>query len=370
MSERTGTEIDRGSARSALAAAAALTLLAVLAFAPLARAAYDPLGSGTTRIVFAKPFLAFLKKDKVKLATTKPARLKAGALTLPVSGGAMDPTTGKGEIDDEGALVFRSARKSVPFKNFTVKTKHSPLTAKVGGGQLKVATAAKIASVREDFGTGFSAKKLKLTAKVATRLNKKLRPRAPFAAGQVIGFTKSRTQPQTITILATNRATLFPDPAFLAKLDGLFVSLNPIAPAERAPGPTFSFPIVAGGAIAPDASLGTLRTGGDVEFLQLGAGQVFWHEQWLDLGAGANLAEVNVQPSPPYPGKLGQIPILDLGAGAVVADRHARTIAVSGAPLNLNAQTAASFNQAFAQGKEAFRAGEALGSLSFTAQGQ
>jgi hypothetical protein len=171
------------------------------------------------------------------------------------------------------------------------------------------------------------------------------------------------------TVLPQGRATVVLNPETVAKLNALFVAVNPIFPAEHS-GPTFTFPIVPGGAIAPDASAGTLRSGGDIEALQLGGGQIFWHEPWLDLGAKATLAEVNVQPSPPYPGKQGQIPILDLGVGAVSSDPKARTITVSNAPLTLQAPTAASFNQAFAAGKEVFRAGEVLGTLSFTAQGQ
>jgi hypothetical protein len=353
--------------------ATALALLGLLALAPCAQASSDPLGSGTTKLVLDKGFLAFLKKDEVTLSATAPARLKAGTLTLPVSGGLIDPTTGKGTIEQTGALVFQNARKKLPFKDVAVKTKHSPLIAKVGGSQLKVATSAKLAFKREGFGTDFSAKALKLSAKVAERLNKKLRPKAPFAEGQPIGTLKSRTQPLTTAILEAGRATLVFDPGFLAKLNALTpkVSLNPIFPAEHQ-GATFTFPIIVGGAIAPDASTGTLRTGGDVELLQLGGGQLFWHEFWLDLGARTDSAEANLQPSPPYAGKTGRIPLFDasMAAASVSQDPRARTISVSGAPLTLQAPTAKALNELFAEGKEDFRAGEALGSLSFTAQGQ
>jgi hypothetical protein len=351
--------------------ATALALLVLLALAPSARATSDPLGSGTTKLVFDKGFLAFLKKDKVALSATAPARLKAGSLALPVSGGLIDPTTGKGTIEAEGALVFKGDRKKVPLKDLTVKTKHSPLIAKVGGSQLKVATSSKLAFKREGFGSSFSAQKLKLTAKVAERLNKKLRPKAPFAEGQLIGSTVSKTQPLTATILEKNRATLVLDSGFLAKLNARFVSVNPIFPAEHVGG-TFTFPIIGGGAIAPDASTGTLRSGGDMEALQLGGGQLFWHEFWLDLGAKSDSAEANLQPSPPYAGKTGRIPIIDanMSAASISQDPKARTITVSGAPLTLRTQTAAALNQLFAEGKEDFRAGEALGALSFVAVGQ
>lgn len=349
----------------------ALALLLLLATAPGARASSDPLGSGVTKLSFDKGFLAFLKKDKVKLIPTAPAKLQRGALVLPVTGGLIDPTTGKGQIAQAGSLVFKGARKKIPFKSIAVKTKRSPLLAKVGGSQLKVATAQKIASKRAGFGVDFSAQKLALTAKVAERLNKKLRPKVQFQEGQLIGTLKSETQPQTIAILEQNKATLVFDAAFVAKLSALFVSLNPIFPAEHS-GPTFSFPVIIGGAIAPDASQGTLRTGGDIELLQLGGGQLFWHEPWLDLAAKQDTAEANAQPSPPYSGKVGRIGLfdLDLAAASVSTDPTARTISVTNAPLNLQAGTAAALNQLFGGGKVVFAGGEAVGALSFVGQGQ
>ena len=76
-------------------------------------------------------------------------------------------------------------------------------------------------------------------------------------------------------------------------------------------------------------------------------------------------------PTPTFPGKLGQIPILTLTGGTPASDPATRTVSLSGAALSLTAQTAATFNEAFAkpQGKvDIFQAGEILGALSFTAQ--
>jgi hypothetical protein len=348
----------------------AVLSLACLAGASSAQAAYDPLASGTTTLTVDKGFASYLRANGIAISATAPAKRQGAKLTLPVQGGEMDPTAGRGTIEAEGAIVFQGKRGKVPLREIVVKAKRTPLYAKVGGGQLKVATASKATTTRDGFGTKFTATKLKLSAKVATRLNKKLRPEAPFAAGQPIGTLVAKSQPATVAVLPTGRATLAPTAAILAKFEQLHVSLNPIAPAELAPGPLFSFPIGGEGQIAPDGLSGTLRTGGELEFLQLGSGQVFWAEQWLDLGARVDTAEVNIQPSPPYPGKQGRVGVLDLGAGAVSSDPQARTVTVAGAPLALSASTAAAFNLAFAQGKAVFGAGEALGTLSFTAQGQ
>ncbi len=346
---------------------AAMALLAALA--PSAGATYDPVGGGTTKLTLDPSFSSFLKGNGISLTATAGAKRKGKAITLPVREGNVDPTLGKGEIGNEGTIAFTAEGKSVPLRNVTVKTKQATLIAKVGGGQLKVATSAKRSSARSGFGTKYSAKQLKLTAKVATRLNKKLRPRALFTKGQVIGMLSSNAQPRLATILPQGRATFVFDPVFAAKLDAHFVSLNPIFPAEHV-GPTFTFPIIGGSQLAPDGSEGTLRTGGQVEMLQLHAGQVFWNELWLDMATRVDSAEVEILPIPAFPGKLGRIGVLDLGVASIASAPQARTISVQGAPLTLQAQAASQLNEAFAEGKGDFSAGETVGTLSFTAVGQ
>ena len=130
------------------------------------------------------------------------------------------------------------------------------------------------------------------------------------------------------------------------------------------------FPIAAGGQISPDAAEGTLRLGGAIELLQLGAGQVFHKEYWLDLGAHSASAEVDIEPAPAFPGKLGRVGAFDLGVGSVASDPKSRAITLSNAPLTLTAATAQSFNEAFAAGAPTFAAGETFGVVGFGAVGQ
>jgi hypothetical protein len=348
---------------------ASTVLLVALALAPACRASNDPLGGGSTRIVLDRSFLAHLREAKVTLGAIAPARMRAGKLILPVAGGTMDPTVGRGQVESAGGIVFNSARKRLPLRALTVKTTHSPLVAKVGGSQLKVATSARLSSQRHGFGSVFSAQQLKLTAKAATRLNKKLRPAVPFSVGQLLGTLRTAPVPRTVAILPSGKATFVFSGSFISKLDSHFVSVNPIFPAEHT-GPTFTLPIIAGGAIAPDASSGVVRSGGDIEFLQLGAGQIFWHELWFDVGLQTTLAEVDIEPSPQFPGKLGQIPALDIGTGVVSSNPGTRTVGIAGIPVVLPASTAESFNQAFAEGNSDFHSGEAVGTLSLSLRGQ
>ena len=342
--------------------------LVLLASAPTVQATYDPVGSGQTKLTIDKGFSSFLKANGISLTATAGAKRKGSSVTLPVTSGNLDPTLGMGGIDNQGTIAFQNAKGKVPLRKVTVNTKKPTLTAKVGGSQLKVATSDKRASSRSGFGTKYIAKALKLTAKVATRLNKKLRPKVPFAQGQLLGTLTTNAQLKLITILAQNKATIALDPALAAKMDSLFVSINPIFPAEH-PG-AFTLPVIAGGQLAPTGSEGTLRTGGQIEFLQLSAGQVFWNELWLDLATRSDSAEVDIEPIPAFPGKLGRVGVLDLGQASVASDPKARTISISDAPLTLTADSAKHFNEAFAEGKNTFSAGEAFGALSFTAQGQ
>jgi hypothetical protein len=347
-------------------------VLALLLWAPAAQASYDPIASGTTKLMLDMSFLASLKKVGVKVAAKAPAKLKGSILVLPVIGGKSDPTIAKAEIEQEGTIVFQAGNRKVPLRSIELKTKHTPFFAKVGGSQLKVASSKTTKVTRAGFATAFSATSLELTQKVATRLNKKLRTKDFFSEGQLIGKVQSQALPQRVTILPQGQATLTPDPAILAKFKSLFVSLNPISPAELSPGPVFKFPIAIGGQIAPDASDGTLRLGGAIEALQLGAGQVFQKEYWLDLAAKDTSSEVDVEPTPAFPGKLGRIGTYAIGmsGAAVASDPKSRTISVSNATLTLDAQTAQTFNEAFAAGKATFAPGESFGTVSFAAVAQ
>jgi len=352
---------------------ALLVLAALLSSAPLAQADYDPLGSGTTKLTIDSSFLALLKQNGVKLSATAPAKLKGNTATFPVSAGKFDPTAAKGTIEHEGALVFQAGAKKLPLKALQLKTtqRRSPFSVKAGGSQLKLATAKSLAVSREGFASKVKVSTLTLSAKLATRLGKKLKLKGVFKEGQPLGKSQTKANPQTIALLGKNKAELVLDPGFSAKLNSLFVAVNPVFPAEH-PG-AFTLPLF-GGTIAPDGSQGTVETSGSLEFLQLGGGQVFWGDAWLDLAAKTFGPEVNTQPSPPYGGKAGRLSVAGLGFGApAVANAKARTVSLSGGSLTLDAATAASFNEVFArpQGKDGvFVAGEVLGSISLVAQGQ
>jgi len=352
----------------------ALGLIAMLALVPAsASASYDLIGSGTGKITLDKKFSKLLKGNAIKLSGRKGAKVKGRVVTMPAVGGKADPTVKKAEIDFGGELFFAHEKQSVNIRAVTLKTKPSPIFAKVSGGQLKMVKASKVTLKRDGFGNQFVATNLKLTQKTAVRLNKKLHVEV-FEKGQKLGSLKAPTQPKSVAVLPGGNVTLSLDPAMVAKLDANSTSVNPIFPAEHV-GPVFTLPIVAGGQVAPDGRSGTLRTAGSMELLHLGAGQLFWKEAWFDFGGPFVTSEENLvklEPAGTFGADLGRVPYVDLKVpgGGFTTNPDALTMSVAGAVLTLQAETASLFNKGLAEGKEEFHAGEALGTVSFTAKTQ
>jgi hypothetical protein len=349
------------------AAGIVLGLSTVLLCSSAAGASYDPLGSGSTAITFSKPFVRLLASHHVKLEARGGARKAGRSIVLPAAGGEVDARLGTGTVEGAGTIVFVAGKRRLPFRDVTFKAKRAPLYAKIGGGQLKIATGARLSSKRVGFGAGFSATGLRLTSKVATRLNKKLHLGKALDSGLKIGEITARGNPATVHLRQEGRLSMAIDPAFFAKLNRLFVSLNPIAPAELAPGPVLSFPVGPESTLAPDGRSGTVKLTGSVELLQLGSAQIFWHEVWLEPAAATLLAEVDAEPSPPNAGKQPQAELLALPAGAAISSNPARReIAIAGQPAILTAAAAAALNAGFAKGAQEFAAGELVGSISLS----
>jgi hypothetical protein len=349
-----------------LVAVAALAL--ALLTPSLAGGAYDPVGSGGTTVRLGNEFARLLDSNGVELVARAPAKLRGGkAVFFPVAGGKLDPPSGAGTVEHEGSLVLRSAKGSIALRALKLKTtqRRAPLSAKLGGSQLKLFSAARLQATRAGFGVRIETQGLRLSAKVATRLGKKLGLRGVFAPGQAVGRSLTVADPTTVALRGAGSVAFAPDPGFMAKLDARFVAANPIFPAERT-GAAFALPI-AGGSLAPDASSGVIHSAGSLELLQLSGGQVFWRELWLDFSTATLSAELEVEPSPPYAGKVGPTPIATLGPVPMSSDPQKLTISASAVALALSPQAAGALNQAFAQGAPVFAPGEPLGSISFSA---
>jgi len=396
----------RGTMLSVVATVAAL--VAMLAFAPFASAASDPLSSGTTTLTLNKGFFKKLKKSGVKVLKVSPASVKGRTVSLPVSGGSLDPLTGLGTVEQSGGIKFKHGKRKAAVNTIVLETTTSSLNAKVAGKSMKLASVKGMTVARNGFGANVSVASLKLTGKAAKRLNKKLgftgkkkgkakgHKRAsvstttspPFKGNQNLGSSTSETQPKTVTVLPSGKATLLTDKATVEKFLGLGIDIKPIPPAEEklALPPSFFFPI-GGGTIAPNATSGIVQTTGGVKLRQEPFPTIVTtmtlNAIYVDLGAKTATVEVIIETNAPgvtSPINAGRSSIADLNlAGATItSDPSAHTVSVSNATATLQAVTAEVLNSTFApeeppgskKHKEVFKAGDGLGTFSFTAQTQ
>ena len=398
-------------------------LAALLALAPFASAASDPIASGTTIVKLNKGFVKKLKKYNVKVLKVSPASVKGSTVTLPVSGGSLDPVTGLGTVEHSGGIKFKAGKKSAPVNTLVLDTTTGSLSAKVAGKSMKFASVKGFTVARNGFGANVSISSLKLTGKAAKQLNKKLgfsgkkksngkakghkraaaskAQQPPFKGNQVLGGSTSETQPKTVGVVATGDAQLVLSDAALAKLKNVGPEVSGTHPFEVKLAPveptkvvslspvTAVFPI-SGGTMSPTATAGILQTAGGLKLTQnLEAGgpngkgetTLVMGNIWVDLGAKTASVEVTItNPKTPEAnlGNLGRASIADvnLTGAAIISDPATRTVSVQNASATLQAVTAETLNSVFitpiekatGQPQTKFAGGDPLGVFSFTAQ--
>jgi hypothetical protein len=413
MSHVTQPRMARGTLLPAGILAAAL--FALLAFAPFASAAADPVASGTTTITLDSGFSKVIKKAGIKLQQISPATVKGKTVTLPVSGGTIDPLTGQGTLTHSGGIKFKLGKKSVALKSLELNTTTGFLSAKVGSKTLPLAAVKGFTFAREGFGVSLKVAKLKLTGKAVKELNKALTPTAKkkgkrastskktakakpiFKANQVFGGATGTAQPSTVTVLPGGNVSLATDAATIGKLKKVGVTLPISAPTtEPSPG-LFDFPI-SGGTVGPTATSGVVQTSGGLQLLQkLQTGATSYLESEITLGAfyvdlAAKTASVeviaksNVETEPGKKplelGNIGRSSIADISltGATVTADPTNHTVSVQNAAATLQ-PVAAEVLDGFVKVYEGYEkaggppaspehitTGAALGTISFTAQ--
>jgi len=419
MKDVTQPERDRGPMPSVVAIVAAL--VALLAFAPLASAASDPIASGTTTITLNSGLFNKLRKAGVKVQGVNPATVKVKVVTLPVSGGSLDPTNGQGTVEHSGGIKFKHGKKKAIVNTLVLETTTSSLKAKVAGKSMKLATIKGMTVARNGFGANVSISGLKLTGKAAKQLNKKLgftgkkkgtshkrastskATQPPFKANQNLGGAVNETQPKTVAVKPEGNATLAIATSALVKLATVgpefppasgehpfAVHLAPVEPTKIiALSPvTVAFPI-SGGTIGPTATTGVLQTAGGLLLSQnlealgpngKGETKLTMGNVWVDLGAKTASVEVTIE-NPKTPelnlGKLQRSSIADINltGATITSDPSTRKVSVQNASATLQEVTATTLNQVFVEpiegkGKGTFAAGDPLGTFAFTAQGE
>jgi hypothetical protein len=405
------------------AAIVAAALFALLAFAPLANAAPDPVGSGSATVTLNKGFTKYLKTFGIKVLKVSPAKLKGQKLTLPVTGGEVDPLTGGGTVNLGGGVKFKAGKKSATVKGLVLNTTKKELTAKIAGNKLKLASVSGYSFARNGFGVNMTVKKLKLTSKAAKQLNKKTgytkgKPK-PFIGGKLLGKAAAEEQPATVTIVPGNNVSFKANQELLKKLKDVKTEAKVIAPTTEKGLGNFELPIT-GGSIAPNASAGVVQTGGGVllgqklptadptKFVET---EITLGNFYVDLSAHTISVEVVAKSNAESPKGSGKFPLnlgplgrssiadLTLTGATISADPATHTVTVNNASATLQPISAEvlegfvkvyeGFLTAFFQGPPLFltedqakakaaeetkndhiTAGLALGTFSFTAQTQ
>lgn len=421
MFDATQPRMARGTMLPAGILAAAL--FALLAFAPFASAAPDPVASGTTTVTLNNGFTKYLKTFGITTSKLAPAKLKGSKATFKVTGGSLDPTTGKGTVNLGGGLKFKAGKKSASVKSLVLDTGKKSLTGKVGGKKVKLASVAGFSFTRKGFGVNLTIKKLKMVGSGATALNKatgyaKGKPK-PFISGKLLGSSTSETQPSTLTVLPVGAMTFNGDATLLEKLKNVSAEIQTLGQTTQS-GNVFTGPIL-GGTVSPTGTAGVVQSGIGFKMVQnlptspttaisttISLGGVY-----VDLAAKTATVEVIAESNAESPagsgkkplnlGNLGRSSIADVTVTSVNADPTTRTVGINASAVlqAVSAEVLEGFvavdkayveNVAFltAKGegktdaeaaaiskaagekvaKNEIKSGEALGTFSFTAQTQ
>jgi hypothetical protein len=286
MSESTRLRRARGKMLPVAFVTAALVATAVVV--PVASAATpNPISSGTTTLTVNAKLLKNAKKAGIKITAIKPAKIKGSKVTLGVTGGELEATSGSGSVTHSGGLKIAWGKKSVALKSFTLSSKTKSLSAKLGGKTVKIAALGGVSSTRLGFGNGITAKTVKLTAAGAKALNQKLTPAPtktkvkkngktitktvkvapPFKKNALLGGTNSTIEVQTDNVLATGTMNFTGAAGVLGKLQKAGVELQVIAPTTVTPPTSFLSPI-SGGTISPLGTSGQVNSSGGLKLVQ------------------------------------------------------------------------------------------------------
>ncbi len=364
----------------------AAMLVSLLLFASAASAARDPIASGATDLHMKKGFLRKLSNAAITVTGIREGVATGNKVGLTVTGGMLDPTNAEGHLEAEGGFKLSLGNRGVPIYNVSVNTVKGSVYATVAKAHMQFATFGTPLVAREGFGANFKANQLVLTEKATRRISNQLglTGNLRLKAGRVISNLYSSAQPGTVTVLPQGNAALTPDATTLSKFAAKGVKvpggITPIAPAVAPTPATLQFPIV-GGTIAPDGSAGTLQTTGGAEITKKTttlSPTVKLNNIAIDFGTKAATVELEILPTPPFPGATGRASIADLTlpSGSVVANPVTRQISITAAEAKLQAVTATTLNSVFNQPapepppSSNFVVGDPFGTFSLVVQAQ
>jgi hypothetical protein len=361
----------------------AVAVCAFLALAGTASAARDPIASGTTDLHMKNGFLKKLANNGITVQPVGAGAVSGKKIGLVVRDGKLNPVNALGFLVARGGFKLALGERGVPVTQLRVNTVKGAVYANVAKASMQIGTLSPLTSAREGFGANFKAVKVSLTAKAVKRISNRLGLEGSrrLNPGRVLSNLYSTAQPETVT-LRQGTATLTAAPGALGKFAAKGVKVpegfTPIAPAGKGTGGSFELP-VSGGVLAPDASQGTVETAGGVQILKEAepfSPTMRVTNAQVDFGAKAASVELEILPSPPFPGAAGRSTVADvvLPPNSVVVNPVERTISIQGVEARLQASGASTLNDVFNQPapepppSSNFVVGDPLGTFSMTLQ--
>ena len=203
-----------GRARKPLLTSLVSLLAAIgLTGAFAASATANPISSGETSVTLRPAVAKVLKKNGVSVAPVKPASVKKGAVSFPVTGGQLDPATAKGQIRHSGGLKFSAGKLSLVARSFTIRTAAGILSGKVGKATVPLfrVDLKKAKVSRAGLGVKVRGAVLSLTGASAGALNKTFKVRL-FKPGLVIGTAATTVNFASVKLAAQGSTDLTLDP--------------------------------------------------------------------------------------------------------------------------------------------------------------
>jgi hypothetical protein len=379
------------------AVAIAVALASLLASSGTAPAGQDELKGGSVVL---------------QLQNSRGMKLKPKSLTMPITGGAVDPVDGSGTVQVKGGFKAKRGRAKLQVKITTLA-----LGANGGQGSITVkvnkdfvgnfATLAGGTVARSGWGATISNIRATISGRGAKALNKAFAARRGKGArksaargvkrGQPLGTVVSvTTDPRAVEVVPGSgelevtvdtgmSGTLFSKLASHC-IDPLMNGVVPIAPAETGPLPTiYHFP-VSGGSVAPDFSAGELLTAGGQTITKNSTPLVTpgactanppptgSQLKSTDFGVAFDQNALRAIATLPSGTVLPRAPLgaIDFSTGTRSVDPSTKTVTATDATVTLADLAAPLLNQNFpnqsGNASDDFATGDAIGTIALTAE--
>jgi hypothetical protein len=352
--------------------ATSVAVLMVLAFAATNRAGAEPIAGGKTRLKLDAGLYALFGKKGVRVSRLGPATVHGRLVTLPIGRGLIDPGSGDSTIVHAGGIRLRHRDRSLTLRAPLLDTSSRTLRVEVGGKPILLATARSLDLSRAGFGETVATPALRLTAKGARLLNRKLRLAGTFRMGETLGAASSAVKPEWVGIVGGS-LQLNLDAGTLAKLRAAGVEVAPFqAQMVGSNPPAYALPLT-GGSIFPSLSDGGANTESGLTLTRAQPPTTLsWTVMSVFLDSDTLVADGNVHTGSTVK-PLGGAPIaaLDRSGATVQVDPDARTATISNMRATLEPDAVAAINEAFAPNSAPLVAGgDLLGSVSVAMRGK